>query len=180
MEPDADALLDPDAVWQHPPVPQDHDVTDAAHDHVTLLAGRGGSGEPVREIVPAAVLGGGQYRITGSPAFVEGCAKGDVVRCDDDGAFHVEERGPNVCLQLYGEAPFPGAVVDGLRARFLPLGGLVEGPPSGQFLVVTVPAASGFLAIETAMSDWSTPLDGIEWQYGNVYGPNGAPLNWWL
>ncbi|MBY8879208.1 DUF4265 domain-containing protein [Actinacidiphila acidipaludis] len=159
---------------------QNHDDMDAAHDHVSLLAGHGGSGQPVREVVPATALGGGRYRITGSPGFVEGCAEGDIVQCNEDGSFHVVERGPNVCVQIYAEATFPGGVIDDLRAHFRPLGGLIEGPPAGRFLVVTVPAASGFPAIKTAMSHCFSALDGVEWQYGNVYGPNGGPLNWWL
>jgi hypothetical protein len=158
---------------------QDDDAINAARSHVSLLAGHGDSGQPVREMVPAAALGGGRHRITGSPGFVEGCAEGDVVRCNDDGTFRVEERGPNVCLQIYGEAAFSGDAVDDLRARFPPLGGLVEGPPAGQLLVVTVPAASGFPAIERAISAWSH-LDRVEWQYANVYGHDGDPLNWWL
>lgn len=56
-----------------------------------------------------------------------------------------------------------------------PPSGLAEAPADLQFVVVTVPAATGFSRIESIMNEWAATAN-AEWWYRN---DNGALLNWW-
>ncbi len=79
----------------------------------------------------------------------------------------------------YGEAGgVPATAVEELRQEFERLGGTVEVPPDGRFVVVTVPVQAGFPAIETRMQRW-TDATGLVWHFGNVYDEDDRPLNWW-
>ncbi|MGA5473140.1 DUF4265 domain-containing protein [Streptomyces arboris] len=151
------------------------------HCHVALRAGFASSGKPVFETLPARAVGSGRYELTGSPGMVEGCAAGDLLAIDADGLFTVERRGPNLCVQAFGRPPFDAASLESLTSSFVPLGGLVEAPADRRFIVVTVPAAAGFPAVEAVMERWAASASGlVEWGFSNVFGPDGEPLNWWL
>ncbi|MFE9205110.1 hypothetical protein [Micromonospora sp. NPDC007230] len=52
-------------------------------------------------------------------------------------------------------------------------------PADGRFIVITVPAAAGFAAVEDAVNSW-TAEQGCPWEYGNVYDEDGQPLGWWI
>ncbi|WP_159041687.1 DUF4265 domain-containing protein [Streptomyces aureus] len=148
--------------------------------HVALRAGFAGSGAPVFETLPARSVGLGGYELMGSPGMVEGCAAGDVLKIDSDGLFQIERRGPNLCIQAFGRPPFAAESVDSLSRAFAPLAGLVEAPADRRFLVVTVPVDAGFPAVEAVMETWAPSVSGLlEWGFGNVFGPDGEPLNWW-
>lgn len=150
------------------------------HCHVALRAGFASSGKPVFETLPARAIGPSCYELTGSPGMVEGCAAGDLLRIDADGVFQVERRGPNLCIQAFGEPPFDVESLESLISAFVPLGGLVEAPADRQFIVVTVPAAAGFPAVEAVMEMWAAGVSvPVEWGFSNVFGPDGEPLNWW-
>ncbi|WP_062647903.1 DUF4265 domain-containing protein [Streptomyces maremycinicus] len=148
------------------------------HCHVALRVGFGGSGKPVFETLPALAVGPGRYELTGSPGMVEGCAAGDLLEIDADGCFRVERRGPNFCVQAFGEPPFDAGALESLTDAFASLGGLVEAPADRRFIVVTVPAAVGFPAVEAVMRTWAAGVSvRVEWGFGNVFGPDGEPLN---
>ncbi|MFI8087353.1 DUF4265 domain-containing protein [Streptomyces sp. NPDC086080] len=148
--------------------------------HVALRAGTASSGRPVFETLPARKVGPGTYELMGSPGMVEGCAAGDLLKIDADGLFQVELRGPNLCIQTFSELPFSAESLESLTSSFAPLGGLVEAPADRRFIVVTVPAAAGFPAVEAVMETWAAGVNALlEWGFSNVFGPDGEPLNWW-
>lgn len=112
---------------------------------------------------------------------VEGCAAGDLLKIDADGLFQVERRGPNLCIQAFGEPSFDAESLESLTSAFVPLGGLVEAPADWRFIVVTVSAAAGFPSVEAVMEMWAAGMSMlVEWGFSNVFGPDGEPLNWWL
>jgi hypothetical protein len=150
------------------------------HDHVQLRAGTASSGEPVYELVPVVAVEPDVYDVVGSPVLVYGCAAGDRIRVAPDGQFEVLDRGGNVCLVIFPSDQSTTATnIDQLRASYERLGGTTESPPDGRFIVVTVPVTAGFPAIERAVQDWLTDVEG-EWAFGNVYDEDDRPLNWWL
>jgi len=144
-----------------------------------LLAGHRSDGEPTFEVVPARLLLDGFWRLLGTPALAEGCAEGDLLAVDEQGAFEVRQRGGNVSVVSYaqrGETNEPH--LSALRHLLAPLQGKVECAPDGRWVVATVPVSVGFPAIEGAMKDWSAK-SGRGWSFGNVYNENDEPLNWW-
>lgn len=150
----------------------------AEHSQVRLVAGLGASGQLVYETVLIRTLGADLHMVLGTPAFVEGIAAGDQIRLHAGGSFEVVRRGGNICLLVVpDEAPAPDDLAP-LRDAFDELGGIVELPPDRRFIVITVPAAPGFDAVEAAIDDWTGPR-GHHWEYGNVYDTDGNPLNWW-
>ncbi|MFI8356229.1 DUF4265 domain-containing protein [Streptomyces cyaneofuscatus] len=150
------------------------------HCHVALRVGVASSGKPVFETLPARAVGSGSYELTGSPGLVEGCAAGDLLEIDADGLFQVVRRGPNLCIQAFGRPPFDAESLESLNSAFVPLGGLVEAPADRRFIVVTVPAAAGFPAVEAVMERWAASVSVlVEWGFSNVFGPDEEPLNWW-
>ncbi|GGX38168.1 DUF4265 domain-containing protein [Streptomyces chryseus] len=148
--------------------------------HVALRVGSASSGRPVFETLPARAVGPGSYELLGSPGMVEGCAAGDLLKIDADGLFQIERRGPNLCVQAFGEPPFAAESLESLINAFAPLDGLVEAPSDRRFIVVTVPVAAGFPAVEAVMDTWAASVNVVlEWGFSNVFGPEGEPLNWW-
>jgi len=149
------------------------------HEHVLLLAGWGKNGKPSHELTPARHLGGDEYLILGTPGLANGCAAGDRVRVDESGAFVVVERGPNVAVHFYASSAIPEADLHELRAPFEHLEAAVEWSEPRRFVVVTVPVDAGFPRIEAIVNEWIGRHPDVEWNYGNVYGEDGAPLGWW-
>ncbi|MFE0626978.1 DUF4265 domain-containing protein [Streptomyces sp. NPDC058864] len=152
----------------------------AGHCHVSLQAGRTSSGKPAFETLPAKAVSPGLFELAGSPGLVEGCAAGDLLKIDAEGMFQVEQRGPNLCIQAFGDPAFDADSLEALTEGFAPLNGLVEAPADRRFIVVTVPASAGFPAVEAVMGAWSTSVgEQLEWGFSNVFGADGQPLNWW-
>ncbi|MBB4740844.1 hypothetical protein BJY16_004303 [Actinoplanes octamycinicus] len=150
----------------------------AGHSHVRLVAGLGAGGQLVYETVLTRTIEPDLHLVLGTPAFVEGIAAGDRIRLRAGGGFEVVERGGNICLLVVpGDPPGPDDLAP-LRDSFDDLGGIVELPPDRRFIVITVPAAAGFDAVEAAIDEWTGPR-GFHWEYGNVYDSDGKPLNWW-
>jgi hypothetical protein len=154
------------------------DQVEPGHTHVRLLAGPGKDGRAVYELVPASAVETGVYDVLASPAIAYGCAAGDRIRVAEDGRFGVLRRGGNICLVLLPRARPTETEVGDLTAAFRRLGGIVESPPDGRFIVVTVPASAGFPAVEEAANHWTAARD-CPWEYGNVFDDDGNPLNWW-
>ena len=151
----------------------------AHEDHVRLLAGANSSGAPVYELIPAAMVEPEVYDVIGIPGLVCGCAAGDRIRIAQDGRFEVLRRGGNLCLVLVPRTPRRDGAIAALRSAFGRLGGVVEMPTNGRFIVVTVPATAGFAAVEDAMETWASDNDS-DWYFGNVYDEDDRPLNWWI
>jgi len=148
------------------------------HRHVTLFAGRRSDGHAVYEPVPATAVGPGVFDVLASPAMACGCAAGDRIRVAEDGTFEVLNRGGNLCRVVLPATPPADAEIEALSTDFKRLGGIVESPSNRRFIVVTVPAAAGFPAVEAAIISWTTDHGG-EWLYGNVYDDDGNVLDWW-
>jgi hypothetical protein len=149
------------------------------HDgHVRLLAGASSSGEPVYEVVPAAMVGPHVYDVLGSPALASGCAAGDRIRVSPDGRFEVLTRGGNLCLVAVPRTPVDNAAVAALRSAFLKLDGATEMPADGRFIVITVPVVAGFAVVEEIANTWASRND-ADWYFGNVDDEDDRPLGWW-
>ncbi|MFD3451562.1 DUF4265 domain-containing protein [Streptomyces sp. NPDC058691] len=156
------------------------DPDHAGHCHVSLQAGRTSAGKPVFETLPARAVGPGLFELVGSPGLVEGCAAGDLLKIDAEGLFHVERRGPNLCIQAFGKPAFDAGSLEALTEGFASLNGLVEAPADRRFIVVTVPVSAGFPAVEAVMGTWAAAVSGqLDWGFSNVFGADGEPLNWW-
>ncbi|MFF7213283.1 DUF4265 domain-containing protein [Streptomyces sp. NPDC008238] len=152
----------------------------AGHCHVSLQVGQPSVAKPGFETLPARAVGPGLFELMGSPGLVEGCAAGDMLKIDAEGLFQVERRGPNLCIQAFGDPAFDADSLEALTVGFAALNGLVEAPADRQFIVVTVPASAGFPAVEAVMDAWVSAVSGqLEWGFSNVFGADGEPLNWW-
>jgi hypothetical protein len=150
------------------------------NSHVRVLAGTKTSGEPVYEVLPAKILDHSNFEILGSPGLAYGFAAGDDLRVADDGSFAMLRRGGNLCVRLYPADARPAdAEVNTLTTKLERLGGLVEMPSDRRFIVITVPVAVGFPAIEQAVGEWAAE-HGCVWEYGNVYDEHDNPLGWWM
>jgi len=121
----------------------------------------------------------GVYDVLASPAMVYDCAAGDRIRVAEDGSFEMLRRGGNLCLVLWPAAPPTDTDIGILTTAFQRLGGIVEASVDRRFIVVTVPVAAGFPAIEEVVNDWTADR-GCPWGYGNVYDADDNPLNWWV
>jgi hypothetical protein len=153
-------------------------------DTVRLLAGAGPSGRPVTEDVPARELGGGRWRLLGSPGLAWGAAAGDVLAVAGDGSFTVTGRGGNIAVQVSGPAGAEERLGE-LTERVKALGGWLDSRSATRdgrhtFSVYTVPAAAGFPAVEGAFQAYAAAVPEGQWTYANVFTEDGEPLNWWL
>ncbi|MEU6187603.1 DUF4265 domain-containing protein [Nocardia sp. NPDC047038] len=156
------------------------DRSAGGHAHVRVLAGTKTSGEPVYEVLPAKLSDHSNCEILGSPGIAYGFAAGDHLRMADDGSFEVLRRGGNLCVRIYPADARPAdAEVSALTTRVDRLRGLVEMPSDRRFVVITVPVAVGFPAVEQAVGEWAAE-HGCEWEYGNVYDEHDAPRGWWM
>lgn len=139
-----------------------------------------GTDPPGTQPVEVLPLSGGLFRILRSPGLVEGIAAGDVVELlpGTDGQFKVAERGGNIAIKVTcPEAVRPAQVW--LTDRLGALGGRCDGAVRTA-AVFTVPASSGFSAIEAVMERLAELEPGAVWWYGNVYADDGeTPLDWW-
>ena len=121
-------------------------------------------------------------RLLHSPALVDGIAGGDVITVDPHSlqGFTVVSRGGNVAVVVL----FPDPRVREQAERELSppvqaLRGVCDGGPP-KVLVFTIPASSGFAAIEGLFNTVPGRWPGATWYFGNVYAPDQqTPLNWW-
>ena len=58
------------------------------------------------------------------------------------------------------------------------LGGFCEGGPP-RVLVFSVPVSVGFQRAEAFLNEAKRRFHGVDWYFGNVYGADGEPMNWW-
>lgn len=135
-------------------------------------------GHVVWEAVPASFRSDGLVEVLGSPALVMGCVAGDVLRVEPDGRFRVVRRGPNLSIQAFRDPPFTSEAIQGLASEVEPLGGLVEAPGHGRFLVATIPATVSKAALESIVDRWATANGDPYWQYGAAVLDLGQDQLW--
>jgi hypothetical protein len=144
----------------------------------------GGGARQGEESLPVADAGAGRFRLLASPGFVEGLAAGDELELADDAplGYHVLRRGGNLCVWLYFARDVAEGSAEAADARRVAesLGGRVDGGYA-RMVVLTIPLAAGFAAVEGALDAAVARHAGASWSYGNVYDPRDGetPLDWW-
>ena len=148
---------------------------------VRLLATLKESGQPVFEEVPVEVLGPARYRLLASPGILDGMAKGDVFVVDPQtGAYEVEERGGNLCIQVwYPGLDLAGEIDRELLPWIIALGGSLDGREQ-ELTSFTVPLTEGLPRIITVMKGWAHTVEGATWSFANAYEEDGSTLLPWL
>jgi hypothetical protein len=124
----------------------------------------------------------GGVRLLHSPAFIDGIAGGDVIVVDPSAleGFELVSRGGNLAVVVIFPTTEIRTVAEPELARDVAaLGGVCDGGPS-RMLVFTVPVSSGFTATEQLFNTVPSRWPGAIWYYGNVYGADQTPLNWWV
>jgi hypothetical protein len=144
------------------------------HVNLYVAGAPNGATEPVH----VELTRDGLYRVLYSPGLVEGIAAGDLIRLvGEDGRFEVVERGGNVSFTVSANP------IDELRAHLVrelaALGGVCDGSITNA-AVFPVPVRVGFAAIERVINEAMAAHPNADgWWYGNVYGEDGKPLEWW-
>lgn len=137
-------------------------------------------GSPVFEELLVDDLEQSRFRLLASPGLTLGLAAGDEILVDpSDGTFTLVERGGNLAVWLYTNEGMDDAV-ESVAAAISQLGGRLDGL-NRKLVVFTVPAATGFPAVEEIFYRFVDENPGSEWFFGNVYDPTDGvtPLNWW-
>jgi Domain of unknown function (DUF4265) len=152
-------------------------------EHITLPAlDEARQKVETREVLEATAGPGGTFTLLHSPALVDGLAGGDTIQLAPDllCGFRLVQRGRNVALVLVlGSAEEKAAEgTRALLAQVADLGATCDGGPR-QMLVFTVPVGKAFGALEAAFDGFCQRTAGATWWFGNVYGADGKPLNWW-
>lgn len=130
------------------------------------------------EELPVEDLTGGTVRLLGSPGFVPEVAAGDVVRLLPDGRFDMVLRGGNLCVQMFSDTALADGDVAWLQGEFARLGGTLD-RRYDRLLGASVPVTATFPKVEGVLAEFAART-GVEWFFGNVYGPDGVtPLLWW-
>jgi hypothetical protein len=134
------------------------------------------------ERLTAVPVATGQLRLSHSPGLVEGLVAGDIIELDDEEeqGFRVVRHAPWICVwyyfakkeDLYG----PGFIA--AKTALEAIGGQLDGG-THRSLIFNVPLQTGFSTIESTMERLVARFPDTEWIYGNVYGLDGTPLNWW-
>jgi hypothetical protein len=164
-------------------VPRSDETTSSGT--VRLLAGKGPSGRPVFEAVPASQTAPDTWTLTASPGMAMGAAAGDVIRVRPDGAFDVLTRAGNIAVHAAGPTA-AAEQFDRLVQSVEALGGRLDGrgytkDSTSSMAVFTIPYRAGFTAVEAAFNEYVSNVQGGEWYYVNVYDPadDTTLLNWW-
>jgi hypothetical protein len=149
--------------------------------HIVVSAGVF-QGRPIRESIPIEEISPNKYKVLASPGYVSGFASGDILELvNSDGHFRVLKRAGNVCVQIFFEGNKESAINE-FDARFARLNGWLDGgsdSPEAYSLIYTIPKTVKFSAIESIFDNLPDSIRLDNWLYGNVYGDDGSPLNWW-
>jgi Domain of unknown function (DUF4265) len=152
-------------------------------DHITLpILDDSGTRVASHEVLEVEPESAGRVRLTHSPALVAGIARGDLIALDPSVlcGFHVLERGGMVAAVVsFASGEQKQEAEPSLTTDVELLGGVCEGGPGGA-LVFSIPASVSFAKIETFLNGACDRHLGARWYFGNVWGPDGQPLNWWL
>jgi hypothetical protein len=151
--------------------------------HITLpVLDEAETREVSREMLEVEDLPGDRVRLLHSPALVWGIARADIIRLDVDKlcGYTVVERGGNVAVVVaVAGSEEKDRTRSLLEPRVVALGGVSEGGPD-RALVFSIPVSVGFLEIEKVFAECCSGRQATGWWYGNVYGPDRQPLNWWV
>ena len=152
-------------------------------DHLTLpILDDTGTEVTSHEVLEVEREPAGAVRLTHSPALVAGIARGDLIAIDSAAlcGFRVVARGGMVAAVISFESREQKAEAEApLTTEVQALDGVCEGGPGGA-LVFSIPANVGFPKIEAFLNGARARYPGAGWYFGNVWGPDGQPLNWWL
>jgi hypothetical protein len=152
-------------------------------EHVTLpVLDDAGARVISYEVVETERHQDGTLHMLHSPAFVAGIARGDRIELDPSAlaGFRILQRGGMLAavVVFVGDEQKQEAVRQ-LDPEVQSLGGVCEGGP-GRALVFSVPVATGFPTTEAFFEEACRRFPGAQWYFGNVYGDDGKPLNWWV
>ena len=151
-------------------------------EHITLpVLDDRGSRVMSREMLEVEREGPDTVRLLHSPAFVAGVARGDLLELDGtllEGFRVVERSGMLAAVAAFASAEHRQQAEGQLGLEVQALGGVCEGGP-GHALVFSIPVRNGFPAVEAFLDAVPRRFPGAQWYFGNVYGPDGKPLNWW-
>ena len=120
-------------------------------------------------------------RLAHSPAFVAGVARGDLLELAPDtlAGFRILERsGMLAAVVAFASQEQKRDAERELGIEVQTFGGVCEGGP-GRALVFSMPVRLGFPTVEAFLDGARRRFAGAEWYFGNVYGHDGKPLNWW-
>lgn len=147
---------------------------------VNLIADTNRDGSPFYESILVDVLGENRYRVAASPGLTQGIAAGDEIElaAEEPSGYRLLKRGGNLAIQLFWRGGDIKRCIREMEPRAEALGGRIDGETPG-LVVFTIPVAAGFPAIEKLFFDAEKQYPGSSWLYGNVYDPDGKPLNWW-
>jgi hypothetical protein len=147
---------------------------------IDLLISRSPSGHPILESVLVTELGPMQYKLEHTPGMLLGLARGDEIRLLPEGGYELLRRGGNLAVQVYFRT-LPEGELTHLAQRMGALPGTTFDAETPNLAAFSVPAQTGFTAVEEVMDEFIARNPQAEWVYGNVYGEDGVtPLNWWL
>jgi hypothetical protein len=142
-------------------------------------------GKPIYEAVPAIKVGENRFKLTASPGFSPGFARGDEIEAapSETVGYKIVKRSGNICIQLF---LFECTPQDKVKIADLAnsIGGWLDGGsdrPDGHLLVLTIPVDVGFELMEKMMNKIQANFTMDKWMYGNVYDTRDGvtPLNWW-
>lgn len=147
---------------------------------IELYAGTRPDGQAVVEQLRVKINEDNTVTLVNSPAFVQGIARGDTIRKEDDQKeFALVKRSGNLCIRVYRRAEIE-PLADLLTPELEKLGGELD-IETERLLVYSIHVTCGFNAIEQTLNKAVTQFEDAAWVYGNVYDPadGSTPLNWW-
>jgi hypothetical protein len=151
--------------------------------HITLpILDERGTRVESHEVLEVEHESDGTVRLTHSPAFVAGIARGDLIALDAAAwsGFRILERGGMLAAVVSFSAVEQRQEAEpSLSDEVRSLGGMCEGGPGGA-LVFSIPVSVGFSSAEAFLNSACRRFPGAGWYFGNVWGPGGQPLNWGL
>jgi hypothetical protein len=134
------------------------------------------------ELVEVERESNGAFRMAHSPAFVAGIARGDVfeIHAGTLAGYRIVRRGGMLAAVIaFVSEEQKGTATHQLDRTLRALGGICEGGPP-RLLVFSIPVAAGFAAAEGFLEAACVRFPGAQWFFGNVWGHDGQPLNWWV
>ncbi|WNO09074.1 DUF4265 domain-containing protein [Teredinibacter sp. KSP-S5-2] len=150
------------------------------YQFIELYAGLRPDGQPVVERLQVEILDDDSCKLIKSPSFVQGVAKGDNVKLNqDERTFELIKRSGNLSIRVFAKQDI-GAIEADVTPRLEKLGGSLDFE-NERLLVYSIHVSCGFKEIEAILNDHIGEETESAWFYGNVYDPADGvtPLNWW-
>lgn len=137
----------------------------------------------VSELVEVEQIEGARFKIVCPPTMVEGLASGDVIEVDEQqvAGFKVVEHSGLITIWLFFESAKQrdeNTANPLFEELLMPLDGRLDSLAK-QSAIFSIPVSAGFHAIEQVFDRLCASLPGAGWMYGNVWGGDNQPLNWW-